>query len=91
MLGPEHPHTLIAKGLLAVTLYKRGDLAGAEKLEREVLEARERVVGPEHPYTLGAKGNLAYTLKKRGAAALRGPILHFVRVTPWKLDGLKCN
>ena len=35
------------------------DLAGAEALQREVLEARERTLGPDHPKTLTTKGNLA--------------------------------
>jgi hypothetical protein len=41
----------------------KGDLAGARKLQEQVLEARERLLGKEHPYTLAAMNNLAKTLK----------------------------
>ena len=52
---------------LAITRFTRGDLAGAEALQREVLEARERTLGAQHPDTVLARENLAVTLEqKRG-------------------------
>ena len=51
---------------LAVTLYRQGDLTGAQKLQEQLLEARRRLLGEEHPDTLGAMINLAGTLFKQG-------------------------
>ena len=39
---------------------------GAEALEREILEAQERILGPDHRVTLTTKANLASTLRSRG-------------------------
>jgi len=38
----------------------------AEKIEREVLAVRKRVLGAEHPDTLTAAGNLAASLSDQG-------------------------
>jgi hypothetical protein len=62
-LGKEHPNTLTAMNNLAGTLYAQGDLAGARKLQEQVLEASARLLGKEHSYTLTAILNLAGTLK----------------------------
>jgi hypothetical protein len=41
--------TLRAVNNLAQTLHAQGDLAGARKLQEQVLEARGRLLGKEHP------------------------------------------
>jgi hypothetical protein len=45
--------------LLALTLYRQGDLVGAWKLQEQVLEARRRLLGKKHPSTLRAMSELA--------------------------------
>jgi Flp pilus assembly protein TadD len=54
---------------LALTLYAQGDLAGARKLQEQVLEAWVRLLGKEHPDTLRAMNNLAGTLYAQGDLA----------------------
>jgi len=74
-LGKEHPDTLTTLNTLttinslAQTLNAQGDLAGACKLQEQVLEARGRLLGKEHPDTLTAMNNLALTLKAQGDLA----------------------
>jgi hypothetical protein len=41
---------------------RKGDLAGARKLQEQVLEAMARLMGKEHPDTLTSMNNLALTL-----------------------------
>jgi hypothetical protein len=53
-------------GNLASTYWNQGQLQQAEKLEKKVMETRERVLGKEHPDTLTSIVNLAYTYKSRG-------------------------
>ena len=50
---------------LAATMKAQGDLAGARKLQEEMLAIRRRVLGPEHPDTLTSMNNLADTLRLR--------------------------
>ncbi len=50
----------------ALCLYKLGDYAGAEPLNRRALESYERVSGPEHPNTLSSVNNLAELLRSKG-------------------------
>jgi len=69
ILGSEHPDTLRSMGNLALTLQAQGDLAGARKLEEQVLEIRRRILGDEHPDTLTSMNNLAMTLKAQGDLA----------------------
>jgi hypothetical protein len=59
VLGPEHPHTLAVRGLLASWTGQAGDPAAARDQYAELLPVRERVLGPEHPYTLSARHGLA--------------------------------
>ena len=44
---------------LAIVLCDEGRYAEAEKLHRETLDIRRRVLGPEHPDTLMSMNNLA--------------------------------
>jgi len=46
-----------------------GDLAGAERLEREVTEVMERTLGADHPDTPRSKHSLATTLMENGEQA----------------------
>ena len=68
-LGDEHPETLTSMNNLALTLWNQGDLAGARKLQEQVLDARRRVLGEEHPTTLISMDNLALTLGNQGDLA----------------------
>jgi Flp pilus assembly protein TadD len=54
---------------LAQTLYAQGDLAGARKLQEQVLEAMARLLGKEHPNTLTSMLNLAQMLQTEGDLA----------------------
>ncbi|KAG8823119.1 hypothetical protein FRC17_009403 [Serendipita sp. 399] len=66
IFGPRHLATISSMGNLASTLYNRGQLEEAEKLDREVLELSIEILGPKHPDTVTAMGNLALTLHYRG-------------------------
>jgi hypothetical protein len=46
---------------LAVTYGSLGKYTEAEKLEIQVLDARNRILGVEHPDTINAMANLAIT------------------------------
>ncbi len=69
LLGKEHPNTLTSMNNLAQTLYAQGDLAGARKLQEQVLEAMTRLLGKEHPNTLTSMLNLAQMLQAEGDSA----------------------
>jgi hypothetical protein len=58
----------------AILRWAQGDLAGARRLQEQVLKARRRVLGEEHPNTLTAKGNLAVTLAEQGDLAGARPL-----------------
>ena len=53
-------------GLLGWILTEQGRYAEAEKLQRETLDIRRRVLGPEHPDTLASVHNLAIVLYDEG-------------------------
>ncbi len=65
-LGEEHNNTLTSMGNLASTLWNQGKLAGARKLQEQVLHVACRVLGEEHPNTLTSMSNLAGTLWNQG-------------------------
>jgi hypothetical protein len=46
-----------------------GQYADAERIEREVLAVKRRVMGEEHPGTLATSGNLASSLSRQGKHA----------------------
>jgi tetratricopeptide (TPR) repeat protein len=52
-------------GDVALRMHEQGRHEEAEKLHREVLELRRRVLGPKHPHTLVSVLSLASTMKKR--------------------------
>jgi len=49
--GPEHPDVAAGLSTLGGVLESKGDLAGAERLYRESLDLRLRLLGKEHPDT----------------------------------------
>ena len=59
ILGMEHPDTITAMGNIAVTYQCLGKYTEAEKLEIQVLDARNKILGVEHPNTIKALENLA--------------------------------
>jgi tetratricopeptide (TPR) repeat protein len=56
--GPEHPDTLSAISVLAISCYDAGRLQEALELQEEVLRIRRDKLGSEHPDTLGSMHNL---------------------------------
>ena len=62
MLGKEHPHTLTSMSNLAIALPQQGKYDEAEKMHRQTLELREKVLGKEHPHTITSMNNLAPAL-----------------------------
>jgi tetratricopeptide (TPR) repeat protein len=69
VLGPEHPQTLRAMMMLAVTMMKEGRYAAADKLQGEVIEAKTRVLGPTHTSTLQSMEMEALGLSREGRFA----------------------
>lgn len=65
-LGENHPDTLAAMNLFALTLRDTGDYTGAKVLQKQLLEKRRKVLGEDHPDTLTAMDNLAGTLRNMG-------------------------
>jgi hypothetical protein len=61
---------------LAIVLDEEGRYAEAEKLDRETLDIRRRVLGPEHPDTATSTYNLACILAREGN---RGEALSLLR------------
>ncbi|HXM21411.1 MAG TPA: tetratricopeptide repeat protein [Terriglobales bacterium] len=68
-VGQENRGTLSAMNDLSWVLFQQGHLAGAESLQRKVLEAQRRVLGPQDPDTLGTMDQLASTLDQEGSHA----------------------
>ena len=68
LLGPEHPHTLMSMGNLAITYSNQGKWNEAEQLELQVmnLRLRKKLLGPEHPDTLKSMENIAITYSNQG-------------------------
>ena len=59
---PRQPDTLWSMVILASIFYDEGRLADAEKLYRDALDIRRRVLGPDHPDTLSLMDGYATTL-----------------------------
>lgn len=62
-LGPQHPHTIRARGNLAVSYYEVGWTSEANALHETVLADSEHALGPHHPDTHTIRRNLA-TLRR---------------------------
>ena len=58
-LGPDHPHTLNARGNLANWREEAGDPASAATATEELLSDCLRVLGADHPETLTTRARLA--------------------------------
>jgi tetratricopeptide (TPR) repeat protein len=56
---------LAAADNLAAARSGQGQYAEAERIEREVLGVKRRVLGEEHPVTLTSAGNLAHSLSRQ--------------------------
>ena len=67
--GPENLIVLIEKGNLAAILADEGEYAEAERLQREVLEARRRWLPPGHPDLAYSYHGLARILAEQGRYA----------------------
>jgi Tetratricopeptide repeat len=66
ILGPGHPDTLVAGGLLAGALLAAGQAAEAVTWFRWVLAGCTEVLGPDHPATLAAPVSLGRALVAAG-------------------------
>jgi tetratricopeptide (TPR) repeat protein len=62
---PGDAKAIVAQSVLAYGLEDQGDLEGAEKLLRRVLDAQQRKGGPGAPDTYAPRNNLAMLLMKR--------------------------
>jgi tetratricopeptide (TPR) repeat protein len=85
-----HPDTAAEADLLSwVGRYdsERGDFRPAELADRQVLEARRRLLGPEHPATLTSMNNLAETLYGLGDATSAADLLQQALDTYQRLLG----
>jgi len=69
LLGEEHPDTLSTMNNLAEMLRFQGDLAGARKIQEQVLVIKRRTLGEENHHTLVTMNNLAETLRSQGDLA----------------------
>ena len=68
-LGPDHPHTLTARGNLARVAGRGRAARPGRRQFRDLLTDFLRVLGPDHPDTLTTRGNLAYMLGAAGQPA----------------------
>ena len=66
ILGCQHPDTVAAMAVLALTLTGTGRSTEAAELNRQVVEVKERSLGIDDPATLSAVNNLASTLADMG-------------------------
>jgi tetratricopeptide (TPR) repeat protein len=69
VLGPEHPQTLRAMTMLAVTMAKQGRYSDADQLQNQVIEIKTRVLGPTHTSTLQSMEMEALGLSREGRYA----------------------
>ncbi|WP_329249341.1 tetratricopeptide repeat protein [Actinoallomurus sp. NBC_01490] len=68
-LGAEHRATIELRNREADAHNFLGHAAEAERLYRDVLQARERVLGTDHPNTLATRHEIARMVAKQGDAA----------------------
>eukprot|EP00435_Cladocopium_sp_Y103_P031770 s1511_g8.t1 len=66
ILGLQHPDTVAAMSVLALTLTGTGRGTEAAELNRQVVEVKEKTLGIDDPATLSAVNNLASTLADMG-------------------------
>ena len=58
--GPEHPDALAAAHNLGQVRAHDGNYAEAERIHRDILAVRRRVLGDEHPLTLSSAHEIAF-------------------------------
>jgi len=75
VLGPGHPGTVLAGGLLAGALLAAGQTAEALTWFRWVLAGRADVLGPDHPGTIAARVSLGRALVAAGQPGDAVPVL----------------
>jgi tetratricopeptide (TPR) repeat protein len=75
MLGPDHPHSLSSRNVLAIAYRDNGQTAEAIALHEEALKLRTAKLGPEHPDTLISLNNLSSAYLAAGLFARSEPIL----------------
>ena len=75
LLGPGHPDTVLAGGLLAGALLAAGQAAEAVTWFRWVLAGRAEVLGPDHPGTIAAEVSLGRALVAAGQPGEAIPVL----------------
>ncbi len=66
LVGPDHPESLRALGLIGTALSQLGKPAEAGAVYAELVAARRRLRGPEHSLTLAARKLLALTQGRIG-------------------------
>jgi len=66
ILGPGHPDTVLASGLLAAALLAAGQAAEAVTWFGWVLAGRASMLGPDHPGTIAARVSLGRALAAAG-------------------------
>jgi hypothetical protein len=64
----DNPDTLTNVSYLASVLWIQGQLADAEGLKTQVMNARKRVLGEYHLDTLTAMANLSFTFRLQGCS-----------------------
>jgi tetratricopeptide (TPR) repeat protein len=86
VLGPEHPQTLRAMTMLALTMAKEGRYSEADKLQSQVIEIKTRVLGPTHTSTLQSMEMEALGLNREGRYADAEKMFHDVIETAEKTN-----
>lgn len=64
--GEQHYESLMARGRLAMTLYEKGDYAGAEPMYRDLIEVQQKKFGKQHPEVAMLMSDLAMMLQLKG-------------------------
>ena len=82
----ESKDRLEAASILAVSLRGQGKYAEAERMQRELLDVRRRVLGPEHPGALATVRNLASLGSIRSVSTSIGPFVSRTLTTSHPAD-----
>ncbi len=75
ILGPDHPDTIQAVGMLAQVHRRLGDYRAAGPLFQQALALRERTLGGDHRLTFYARQSLAAFFQESGERDLAEPLL----------------
>ena len=86
----EHPDTITAMAQLAATYQCLGKYTKAEKLQIQVLDARNRILGVEHPHTINAMGHLAVTYQNLGKYTKAEKLAVQAQEISYKFPGAEC-